>query len=116
MTPTNVLVWSARFLGIVLSAFLALFALDAFAPGKPIGRALVEFALHLIPAAVVLTVVLVAWRRPWVGGAAFLLLAVAYAVAVGFRVSWVMAISGPLLAAGLLFLWSGWVQNHVGAS
>ena len=115
MTTTTFVLWSARFLGIASSSFLALFALDAFAPGKPVVRALIDFALHLGPAAVVLTIVLLAWRRPWLGGAGFILLAVAYAVAVGFRPDWTMIISGPLLIAGLLFLVSARAKKHVHA-
>jgi hypothetical protein len=98
--------WSSRILGIAASLFLGLFAFDALEPGRPLARAWMDFAVHLIPAAVVLAIVALAWRRPWIGGVAFVLLAAAYAVTVRFRLDWTLAISGPLLAAGLLFLWS----------
>lgn len=115
MTRSLVLLWAPRLLGVAVSLFLALFALDAFAPGKPLGQALVGFALHLVPAAVVLTMVLLGWRRPWIGGVAFLLLAAAYAFSVRFRVDWTLAISGPLLTVGLLYLWSWRAHSHVHA-
>jgi hypothetical protein len=57
-------------------------------------------------AAFLLAIVVMFWRRPWLGGAGFILLGAAYAFAVGFRPDWVVAISGPLLAVGALFLWS----------
>ena len=98
--------WSPRILGIAVSLFLALFALDAFAPGKPPARALTDLTIHLVPAATVLGIVALSWRRAWIGGAAFILLAGAYALTVRFRLDWVLAISGPLLLVGVLFLWS----------
>ncbi|HET7219248.1 MAG TPA: hypothetical protein VFJ02_14425 [Vicinamibacterales bacterium] len=115
MTRSILLQWIPRLLGIAVSLFLGLFALDAFAPGKPIAHALIDFAVHLLPAAVVLTMVLVAWRRPWIGGVAFVLLAAAYALTVRFRVDWTLAISGPLLTVGLLYLWSWRAHSHVHA-
>ena len=93
-----------------MSLFLSLFALDAFSAGKPLPRALTDFAFHLVPAAVVLAVVVLAWRRPWLGGVAFIGLAAGYALSVGSRLDWMIAISAPLLTVGLLFLWS-W-RNH----
>jgi hypothetical protein len=109
MTRHQLLLWGPRLLGVVVSAFLALFAVDAFQSGKPLTRALADFAVHLLPAAVVLAIVALSWRRPWVGGVAFVLLAAVYAVTARSRVDWIMVISGPLLATGMLFLWS-W--NH----
>jgi hypothetical protein len=116
MTRENsLLLWLPRILGIAMSLFLSLFALDAFAPGKPLLRALADFAVHLIPAAVVLMVVVLGWRRPWLGGIAFILLAAAYALSVGSRLDWMLAISAPMQAVGLLFLWSCRSHRHVGA-
>ncbi|HEY0873405.1 MAG TPA: hypothetical protein VGD94_08030 [Vicinamibacterales bacterium] len=97
--------WIARALAIGVSLFLAIFALDAWDPGRRLGERLAEVAIHLIPSALVLTIVAAAWRRPWIGGASFLGLAVAYAVSVDFRPDWILAISGPLLIVGLLYLW-----------
>ncbi len=110
------LLWSARILGIAVSVFLSLFALDAFEPGKSVARAWLDFAMHLVPAALVLAIVALSWRREWFGGVAFILLAAAYAVTVGFRLDWIVAISGPLLAVGVMFLWSWRHHARLGAS
>lgn len=98
--------WAPRVLGIAVSAFLGLFALDAFRAGRPLAEDLAEFGIHLLPSALLAVVVAVAWRRPWVGAAAFLLLAGAYALSVPTRVDWILAISGPLFLVGILYLWS----------
>ena len=87
--------------------FLGLFALDALEQGKPLANALADVAIHLLPAAVVLAIVALAWNRPWVGGLSFVLLAAAYALTARSRIDWIVAISGPLLIVGVLYLWSG---------
>ena len=97
------LLWAPRAGGIVVAAFLALFALDAF-DGRPLMAALPEFAIHLIPSFLVLAAVALAWRLEWVGGVAFLGLALVYAVMVRGRTDWIAVISGPLLVVGLLYL------------
>lgn len=107
--------WSARILGIAVCVFLGAFALDAWEPGKPVARTAADFLVHLLPSAILLTIVAMSWRRPWIGGVAFLVLAVVYAAIVGFRVDWVLAISGPLLIVGLLFLWSWRIQPGIAA-
>ena len=98
--------WIARTLAIGVSLFLAVFALDAWDPQRRVPERLVDVAIHLIPSALVIAVVFAAWRRPWIGGVAFVSLAVAYAVSVNFRPDWTLAISGPLLTVGLLYLWA----------
>ena len=104
------LIWTPRILGIAVSLFLSLFALDAFEPGQPLARAFPDLVIHLAPAAAVLALVALSWHRPWLGGVAFVLLALGYAVTVS-RLDWILAISGPLLTIGLLFLWSWWASR-----
>ena len=110
------LLWSPRILGIAVSLFLSLFALDAFERGKQLAVVLTDFAIHLVPAAVVLAIVALSWRRPWIGGVAFVLLGAAYGPTVNFRLDWTLPISGPLLTAGVLFLWSWRRQRLLHAS
>lgn len=66
-------------------------------------------ALHLIPAAVVLAALAIAWRWEVAGGLLFVLAGVAYAVRVDAtaRLDWVLLIAGPLWVTGGLFLMSG---------
>jgi hypothetical protein len=106
------LLWSPRILGIAMSLFFSLFALDAFEGGKPLAVVLTDFAIHLVPAAGVLAIVALSWRWPWIGGVAFVVLGAAYAPAVSFRLDWTLPISGPLLTAGALFLLS-WRRHRL---
>jgi hypothetical protein len=111
MTRQDVLLWSPRILGIAVGLFLSLFALDAFGPGKPFAPALTDFVIHLVPAVAVLAIVALSWHRPWIGGVAFVMLALAYALMARSRPDWIVAISGPLMIVGVLYLWS-WLRHH----
>lgn len=90
------------------------FALDAFDGGKPFVQALPDFFIHLIPAVVLLATVAASFRWPWIGAITFISLAVLYAVTMSKgRLDWMLTISGPLLVAGGLFLWSWMRHTHV---
>ena len=109
--------WSPRILGILVSVFVGVFALDAFSAAKPILEVLPDFFIHLIPALTLLALVIVSWRREWIGGLAFIGLAAMYGATVGRgHPDWVLAISGPLLIVGALFLWSWQHRRLVGTS
>jgi hypothetical protein len=66
-TSARVLLWSPRILGILMSLFLSLFALDAFSEKQPFSESLPAFAIHLVPALVLLAVVAMSWRWEWIG-------------------------------------------------
>jgi hypothetical protein len=100
------LLWTPRVLAILVCAFLSLFALDAFGGGRSLSEALPAFALHVAPILMLLAVVAVSWRWEWVGGWVFTGLALAYAYVARGHVSWVLWISVPLLAVGVLFAWN----------
>ncbi len=102
MTPTTrrALLWSPRILGICNALFLALFAMDALAEGP------LALLIHAAPALFLLLVVALAWRWAWIGGLVFIALALLYAATTLQRPDWILSISGPLLAVGILFLLS----------
>jgi hypothetical protein len=111
MTSARLLLWSPRILGILVSLFIGIFALDAFGEGKPFFQALLDFGIHLVPAFVLLTLVAASFRWEWIGGVAFIGLAVLYAVTMSQgRLDWMLPISGPLAIVGALFLWS-WLHH-----
>lgn len=106
-TSGRLLLWSPRILGILVSLFIGMFALDAFGQGKPLFEALPDFVVHLIPAFVLLALVGASWRWEWIGGVAFIGLAVFYAMTMAREhLDWMLVISGPLMVVGALFVWS----------
>lgn len=109
---SRLVLWAPRLLGIATCLFIGMFALDAFSGNKPLSETVGDFAVHLIPAAVLLFIVVLSWRRPWIGGATFLSLAALYALTMSKgRLDWVLVISGPLLVVGVLFVWSWYEQR-----
>ena len=107
----TLLLWSPRVLGVAVSLFLGVFALDAFGGGKTLVQSLPEFLIHLAPAVILLSVVAASWRREWIGGLVFTGLAAVYAGVARHNVSWLLVISVPLLAVGVLFFWS-WAHRR----
>ena len=112
-TTARIVLWLPRILGIAVAMFLAVFAFDAFS-GQRIWEAVPDFAVHLLPALIVLGVVAVAWRYPWFGAVAFIGFAALYAVSAR-RADWIAVIAGPLVAVGLLFLWSALARPRTAA-
>ena len=113
-TTANLVLWSPRLVGILVSLFIGMFALDAFSEGKPFSQALPDFLIHLMPAFVLLAIVGASFRWPWIGAITFIGLAVLYAVTMSKgRLDWMLIISGPLLVAGALFLWSSFQDKRL---
>jgi CHASE2 domain-containing sensor protein len=107
----KLLLWSPRILGVGVSLFVGLFALDAFSQGKSFIQALPDFIVHLWPAMLLLAVVAVSWRLPWLGGVLFIACAVAYAAIAYRHLDWIAVISGPLTLVGVLFL-ASWLYRR----
>jgi len=106
----KLLYWTPRVLGLAFAAFISLFALDVFGHGAGFWQTLSALLVHMIPTAVVLAVVALAWRWEWIGAVVCLGLAVAYIADTAPRFHWsaYVAISGPLFLVGILF-GVGWV-------
>lgn len=102
---STLLRWSPRLLGVLVALFIGAFALDATDEGLP------ALLLHAAPALALLLAVALAWRREWVGGIVFVALGVFYGATMTRRWDWILAISGPLIAVGLLFFWS-WARRR----
>jgi hypothetical protein len=111
-TIQRLLFWAPRLFAIAFAAFLGVFALDVF--DMPLGPAEKSIALlmHLIPSATVLVALAIVWRWEWVGVLVFPLLAAFHLVSMWGRldVSGYVAIEGPLLLLGILFL-VNWYQR-----
>lgn len=111
-TMSRLVYWIPRIACIAFAAFLAVFALDVFT--EPYGLAHKAFALmmHLIPSGIVVVALILAWRREWIGGVLFPLLAGFHLWSFWGRldVSGYAIIEGPLLLLGVLF-WINWFNR-----
>ena len=116
-TSGSLILWAPRLLAIAVALFFGVFALDAFGGSVPLGESLRDFVIHLIPSMLLLSIVAVAWRRPWVGAVGFLILAIVYAgLAHDQRLDWTVVIAGPMGIVGLLFLLSWWHRTSTAAA
>jgi hypothetical protein len=108
---TSLLYWSPRVLGIAFALFLSFFALDVFREAHGLWSILSAFSVHLIPAAIVSAVLVIAWRHEWVAAVLFALAAAFYAWTVlPAHLDWALLVAGPLaVIAGLFFL--NWVER-----
>jgi hypothetical protein len=97
--------WAPRVLGVLYAIFISLFALDIFSEGYTFTETLVGLFMHLLPTLAVVVLLLVAWRRPLIGGALFVLMAGAFVFFFrGNDIVGYLIISGPLFLIGILFL------------
>ena len=100
--------WTPRVLGLFSILFFTLFSLDTF--GRFSGsELLLTLLIHSIPALMLIAMLILAWKRPLLGGALFMLGGIAsllffhsYESVLGFLI-----ISFPVLLSGILFLIEG---------
>jgi hypothetical protein len=103
--------WTPRLLTILFAAFISLFAMDAFSEGGSFLKTLGDFMIHLIPTAIIVTILFLSWKREWIGGILFFLLGISYAVFAIRHLQWILFISGPLFLISILFL-IGWFRRN----
>lgn len=105
-TVKRFLFWTPRVLGLLFAAFISMFAFDVFGEGYGFWGTVWALLVHLVPTALVLIAVAIAWRREWVGALLFFLLGLAYIVVFRGDFDWIayLMIAGPLFLIGLLFL------------
>ena len=106
--------WSPRVLGILFAILISLFGLDVCMEGYGFWETIVALLMHLIPTAIILLALAIAWRWERVGGILFILLGVSY-IALFWdpeRLPGYLMISGPLFLVGILFLLDGCLQSE----
>ena len=103
------ILWLPRLLAIAFALFLSVFALDEVGTAAPIATQALGAAIHLVPAALVLLTVILAWRAPARGLLVCVLLACAYVLRAWGVMHWsaYLVIVGPLLVLAALYA-LGW--------
>lgn len=76
----RLLYWTPRVICILFAAFISLFAADVFSESRGIGQIVLALLMHLIPTFVMVAVLIVTWRREWIGGILFIDLGALYVV------------------------------------
>jgi len=101
-----VLYWIPRGLVILQAIFVSIFAFDVFGEGYDFLTLLQALAMHLLPTAIILISLAIAWRWEWIGGILFIGLGIAYIISAWGAFNWsaYALIAGPLILAGCLFI------------
>jgi len=108
----RIVFWLPRILCVLFALFISLFALDVFGEGYGFWETIVAFLIHLVPTALVLIALAIAWRWGWIGAILFLALGGWYIIMAWGKFEWTtyLLIAGPLFLIGALFL-VNWVYR-----
>ena len=112
-----------RTLGIIFIVFVSLFSLDIFDLGYGIWFTFGALMIHLIPSVILLVLLLIAWKKPRLGGWLYLASAVLfigwYLFSISHKTAWVALnltiLAGPILIIGFIFLFQAWYykKHHI---
>jgi hypothetical protein len=97
---------AATGLGVLYALALLIFAADVFSNEQNIAKTFYDVCLHLIPTAIVLLFVVVAYNRPLIGAIIFLVLGLMYVITGWSSMHWTahVLIAGPLLVLSMLYI------------
>jgi hypothetical protein len=107
--------WLPRIICILAILFVSFFALDAFNPEKTISQQIGGFLIHLIPSFVLTIILIIAWKREFIGGILFTLIGLGFSPfifihnykmnhSIWMSVLIVLTITIPFVIAGILFI------------
>jgi hypothetical protein len=71
------LYWTPRIVTVLAILFIMMFSFDVFGGDEPLGRKLLGFLIHNIPALILTAILVIAWRWEAIGGVVFILSAIA---------------------------------------
>jgi len=91
---------------MAFALFISLFALDVFNEGRDFAGTALALLMHLLPTLVIVGVLVLSWRREWIGGVVYSFLAVFYVVWFWgkFPLSAYLVIAAPLAVMGASFM------------
>lgn len=100
--------WTPRIIVILFALFISLFALDVFDENRSTWETILALLLHLIPTAIIIVSLFIAWKWELFGAFFYPALGVIYIIwAWGkFPVITYLTISGPVVIIGILFFLS----------
>lgn len=103
---------AATSLGVLYAVALLIFAADVFNHEQNIAQTFYDILLHLLPTAVVLLIVVVAYNRPLIGAIIYLVLGLMYIITGWASMHWSahILIAGPLLLLSVLYI-TAWKSN-----
>jgi len=103
------LIFLPRILAILYIAFISLFALDVFGEGYGFWGTTLALFMHLIPSFILILCLVLAWKKPIIGGAIFVVLGIIFTLwfRTYQRIEVFLIISLPLFVIGIFFIVDG---------
>jgi len=103
---------AATILGVLYAVALLVFAADVFNDEQNITQTFYDLLLHLLPTAVILLIVFVAYNRPLIGAIIYLVLGLMYIITGWASMHWSahVLIAGPLFLLSALYI-TDWKSN-----
>lgn len=105
--------WMPRILTILFAIMISFFAFDVFGQGTGFWITLFALLIHLIPTFLIIIILILSWKRPWIGGISLISLGIAYIIwssQAGRGASFVYIV---LFAVGILFLASWFLRKEI---
>ena len=102
---SGTILWLPRIVALLFTVFISLFAFDV---KDEMGQVHMRDLLsHLLPTLFCVLIIIISWKREWIGTLVFFALAIVYAWWASDHVQWILLMGGPmLLLAGLYgFAW-----------
>lgn len=106
MNLKNILLWTPRVLGILLTCFVSLFAMDAFSSDHTLTADIPGLFMHMLPTLIVLVLLIVSWKKPLAGGILLILMSLIYSFKSIDHLNWILVIGLPVFVLGALFIFS----------
>ena len=102
----KMLYWIPRVLTILAILFMMMFSIDVFGGDDPLGKQLLGFLMHNIPALILTGILLVAWKWEMAGGVLFLIATLAGCIL--YRAfsgnPGALIVMAPFFIVGILFI------------
>jgi hypothetical protein len=97
---------------ILFIPFISLFALDAFDGDASLIKKIAGFLIHLIPTFILIILLVLSWKREWIGSIFFVLFGILYIIFTWGKFPFyvILIISGPLFITGILFM-VNWISR-----
>ncbi|MDP4186363.1 MAG: isoprenylcysteine carboxylmethyltransferase family protein, partial [Bacteroidota bacterium] len=89
--------WLPRILSILLVLLVTLFAFDVLNSTTFFGEEVEGFFIHLMPAIIILSIIITAWKWELIGGMLLIFLSLYYSVLSYKHLSWILGIGLPVL-------------------
>ena len=116
--------WLPRALCILAILFVSMFALDAFSPELSFWQQIMAFLIHLIPSFILLALLILAWKKEFIGGIIFTIIGLGLTPVIfshNYRMNHsvvmslgvILTITIPFVLVGILFIVSHFKKKNV---